>query len=139
MAKSIVDGERTARQTSKPIGPYSHGVVASGSKLLFIAGQLSWKTDGELVGKGDLGAQYRQIMGNIKAIVEDAGGTMADICKLVNYVTTGLEKADAPYKALSDVRREFIPSEFPVSSLVIVTGLMDPDALVEVDAIAVLD
>jgi len=139
MAKTIVDGERTARQTATPIGPYSHGVVARGSQLLFIAGQIAWNSEGTLVGKGDLGAQYRQIMGNIQAIVEDAGGSMADICKIVNYVTTGLEKADAPYRDLSDVRREFIPSEFPVSSLVVVSSLMDPDALVEVDAIDGLD
>jgi len=139
MGKVVIDGERIAGQTSKPIGPYSHGVVASGSRLLFIAGQVAWDSDGQIVGKGDLGVQYRHIMENVKAIVEDAGGTMADICKFVNYVTTGLEKEDAPYADLSEVRREFIPEDFPVSSLVIVSSLMDVDAMVEVDAIAMLD
>jgi enamine deaminase RidA (YjgF/YER057c/UK114 family) len=139
MSKQTVFGERAKRTLAQPIGPYSHGVVASGSRIVFIAGQLAWGPDGDLVGKGDLGAQYRQVMRNIQAIVEDAGGTMADICKIVNYVTRGIFKGELQYGDITEARKEFIPGDFPVSTLVEVTSLMDADALVEVDAIAVLD
>jgi enamine deaminase RidA (YjgF/YER057c/UK114 family) len=138
MSKSIVYGERMQRHLAAPIGPFSHGVVASGGRILFIAGQVAWNADGEIVGKGSLGEQYRQVMENIKAIVGDAGGTMGDICKFVNYVTGAMTKDAAVYKDLSDVRREYIDGDFPVSTLVEVTSLMDPDALIEVDAIAML-
>jgi enamine deaminase RidA (YjgF/YER057c/UK114 family) len=139
MSKQIVSGERVRRELPAPIGPYSHGVVASGSRIVFVAGQLAWGADGNLVGKDDLGEQYRQVMRNIQAIVEDAGGAMGDICKIVNYVTRGMYKGDLPYAEITEARKEFIAGDFPVSTLVEVTSLMDPDALVEVDAIAVLD
>ena len=63
---------------------------------------------------------------------------MDDICKLVNYVTIPMTKTSLEYRELTEARREFFTGELPVSTLVQVVSLMDPDALVEVDAIAVL-
>lgn len=139
MGKEIVSGERINAQMGKPIGPYAHGVVSTG-RLLWIAGQIAWNSEGKLIGKGDFEAQYRQIMRNIEAVVLDAGGEMRDICKVVNYVTIHLVEGSEEYSQLSAVRREFIPGDFPaVSTLVAVKSLMDEDALVETDAVAVLD
>lgn len=139
MGKQIVTGKRIKEQMGEPIGPYAHGVVSTG-RLLWIAGQIAWDAEGKLVGKGDFGAQYRQIMRNIEAIVLDAGGEMRNICKVVNYVTIPLVEGSEEYGQLSAVRREFIPADLPaVSTLVEVKSLMDQDALVETDAVAVLD
>ena len=139
MSKEIVSGERINAQMGKPIGPYAHGVISSG-RLLWVAGQVAWDAEGELVGKGDFEAQYRQIMRNIEAVVLDAGGEMRNVCKLVNYVAMPLLDGDAEYEALKRVRQEFIPGDFPsISTLVSITGLMDPDALVETDAVVALD
>jgi 2-iminobutanoate/2-iminopropanoate deaminase len=134
-----VAGARTRARVAGAIGPYSLGVVASGSRLLFVAGQVAWDVDGRIVGKGQFGEQYRQVMRSIAAIVEDAGGTMSDVCKIVNYVTVPMTKESSEYAELIEARREFFPDRLPVSTLVEVVSLMDPDALVEVDAIAVLD
>lgn len=121
------------------IGPYSLGRVASGQKILFVSGQVAWDTNGAIVGVGNVGEQYRQIMRIIKAIVEDAGGTMSDVCKIVNYMTITIT-VDAPeYQELSKARLEFFPDKLPASTMVEVARLGDPDALVEVDAIAVFD
>ena len=72
-----------------PVGPYSHvaridlGSVA----LLFISGQVGTDADGNLVGKGDAGAQAEQIHQNLRAILEANGGTLRDIVKLTAFVT----------------------------------------------------
>jgi enamine deaminase RidA (YjgF/YER057c/UK114 family) len=139
MSKRVVYGKRMQQHLAAPIGPFSHGIVATGRQIVFIAGQVAWDADGKIVGKGDLAKQYVQVMENIRAIIEDAGGTMNDICKFVNYVTGEvLTKDAAAYAELSAARRRYIESDFPVSTLVEVSSLMDPDALIEVDAIAVL-
>ena len=63
---------------------------------------------------------------------------MADVCKLVHYVARPMAPDDPAYREVAQIRREFIAGDFPVSTMVEVGGLMDPDALIEVDAIAVL-
>jgi enamine deaminase RidA (YjgF/YER057c/UK114 family) len=140
VGKEIVSGDRINETLGPPIGPYAHGTIGTGSRMLFVAGQLPWDSEGNLVGKGDFEAQYRQVMRNIEAIVLDAGGQMRDICKVVNYVAMPLKDGDEAYAKLSAVRREFIPDDAPaVSTLVSIESLMDADALVETDAIAVLE
>jgi enamine deaminase RidA (YjgF/YER057c/UK114 family) len=135
MAKEAVSGGRLP----PPIGPYSHGIVASGSRLVFVAGQIAWDEHGGIVGKGSLPEQYRRILEIIQTVVSEAGGSMADVCKLVHYVARPTAPDDPAYRELARVRQEIIPADFPVSTMVEVAGLMDPDALIEVDAIAVLD
>lgn len=120
-------------------GPYSLARVASGRQILFVSGHCAWDKTGAIVGIGSVGDQYRQIMRIIKAIVEDAGGTMNDVCKLVNYMTFTFAKDSPEYIELSEARREFFPDKFPASTMIEVARLGDPDALVEVDAIAVFD
>lgn len=119
-------------------GPYSLARVASGQRMLFISGHCAWDTEGSIVGIGSIGDQYRQIMRIFKAIVEDAGGTMNDVCKIVNYMAISFTADSPEYVELSQARREFFPDKLPVSTMIEVARLGDPDALVEVDAIAVL-
>lgn len=137
MTKRNVLGRRTKTQVAGAIGPYSLGVVAAG-RYVFLAGQVAWDVEGRIVGKQSIGEQYRQVMRNLQAVIEDAGGRMDDICKLVNYVTIPMTKTSPEYRELTEARREFFTGDLPVSTLVQVVSLMDPDALVEVDAIAVL-
>ena len=137
--KHLVAGERINAHLGKPIGPYTHGVISSGDRLLWVAGQVAWDQEGNIVGKGDFEAQYRHIMQSIEAVVLDAGGEMRNVCKLVNYVTFTMLRGDEAYKTLASVRGEFIPEDSPaVSTLVEVASLMDSDAIVEVDAVVAL-
>ena len=111
---------------------YSHVVVAEGRKTIFVAGQLARDANGNAVGKGDMRAQIRQVGENIKAALEAAGATLADIVKTNTYVTD-LEEF---FKHV-DVRMEYFGA-LPTSTTVEVRRLAHPDLLVEVECIAVV-
>ena len=119
----------------KPVGQYSQCVKASGSQLVFIAGQVAVNEHGELVGKGDIEAQARQVLTNIQALVRAAGGSMQDIVETVTYDTDIKSHVDG----LRKVRAEFFSSGFPAGAKVEVKGLVDPDYLLEMSAIAVIE
>ena len=135
--KKVIFGERTKKIVGEAFGPWTQGIEAKG-RLFFVAGQVAL-VNGKVIGKGDIGAQYKQIMENIKAILEDAGASMNDIVKLVHYVTPNVTPESAEYAAIKKVRKQYIQRDFPVSTMVRVAGLMIEDLLIEVDAIAVAD
>jgi enamine deaminase RidA (YjgF/YER057c/UK114 family) len=112
---------------------FSPGVVKEG-KMLFISGLTATDENGNLVGKGDIVAQTRRIYQTIGEILEAAGATFDDVVKTVDYITT-----TENYRGTADVRREFFGTEFPAATGVIVAGLLRPGALIEMDAIAVID
>lgn len=122
----------------QPIGPVSHGVLASPGELLFVSGQVPLSREGELVGEGDLAAQYQQAIENLEAVVAAAGGAMDDVVQLVNYVTLDLHEDTPAYSRIAEIRERYFAPPPPASTLVKVEGLMVPGALVEVQAIAVL-
>jgi reactive intermediate/imine deaminase len=117
------------------MGPYSQCVAGVGKQLVFIAGQVSQDAEGNLVGKGDIAAQTRQVLANLKTAVEEAGGTVADICKITLFVV-GLD--DAAYRVIGQARREFFGKEFPAATMVEVKRLVSPDWLIEIEAYAVI-
>jgi len=111
---------------------FSPGVIKEG-KLLFISGITATDDQGNLVGKGDIVAQTRAIYRTMGKILEAAGATFDDVVKTVDYVTT-----TENYRRTADVRREVFQRDFPAATGVIVAGLLRPDALIEIDAIAVI-
>ena len=144
MKKEVIFGEKTRKVVGETVGPLSHGVkVTNPGSIIFISGQVSY-VNGKLVGKGDVVAQYKQIMENMKAILEDAGASMDNIVKLVHYMTTKVELGtgttlDDIYPKLKEVRTQYIKKDFPVSTMVEVYASMIEGCLIEVDAIAVTD
>jgi 2-iminobutanoate/2-iminopropanoate deaminase len=112
---------------------YSHVVVVEGRRTIFIAGQLARDRHGNVVGKGDMRAQLRQVGENIKAALAAAGATLNDLVKTTTYVTD----IDEFFKHV-DVRMEYFGA-LPTSTTVEVRRLAHPDFLVEVEAIAVID
>ena len=125
--------ELQPRSVARPAAAYSQAVETEGSRTVFISGQVSVDADGELVGPGDIRAQTRQVFENIKPIVEEAGGTMANVVKFTTFLT---DMADFP--AFSQVRSEFIREPYPAATLVEVSALVRPEWLIEIEAIAVL-
>jgi enamine deaminase RidA (YjgF/YER057c/UK114 family) len=113
---------------------YAQGVKTTGGTLVWISGQVSQDTEGKVVHKGDFAGQARQALANLKGMVEAAGGTIHDIIKVNTYLT------DLRYREeLAHIRAEFFPDgKLPASTLVGVTGLADPDMLLEIEAIAVI-
>jgi 2-iminobutanoate/2-iminopropanoate deaminase len=124
LAKRIVDGHVL----------YSHVVVAEGKRLIFVAGQLARDREGNVVGKGDMRAQMRQVGENIKAALEAAGASLGDLVKTTTYVTDIEE-----FFRHVDVRMEYLGAALPTSTTVEVRRLAHPDFLVEVEAMAIAD
>lgn len=131
MAKEIIQ----PRGISKPVGPYSQGVVTTGRKLIFISGQVAQDAQGNLVGKGDIEAQTKQVLTNLKTMVEAAGGTVADITKITVFM---VEVTPSAYEVVSRLRHEFFDGEYPASTLVGVKSLAVPEWLIEIEAWAVV-
>jgi enamine deaminase RidA (YjgF/YER057c/UK114 family) len=113
---------------------YSHVVTVSGTgKLVYTAGQLARDIDGNCVGKGDMRAQIEQVGENIKAALEAAGATLADIVKTTTYVTD----MEAYFKH-QDMRMRFFADALPTSTTVQVARLSRPEFMVEIEAFAIV-
>jgi enamine deaminase RidA (YjgF/YER057c/UK114 family) len=114
---------------------YTHVVTVSGTgKMIFVAGQLARDANGNLVGKGDMRAQIQQVGENIKTGLEAAGATLADIVKTNTFVTNYEE-----YAKHGDMRARYFGPATPTSTTVQISRLADPEAMVEIEAIAVID
>jgi reactive intermediate/imine deaminase len=116
-----------------PVGPYSNAVSSAPGRMVFVAGQVAYDAEGNVVGKGDVAAQTRQVMENIRLALQAAGATFEDVVKVVNYITDIDE-----FPKMAAVRREYLKEPHPVSTLVEVSGLMEPDLIIEIEAIAIV-
>jgi 2-iminobutanoate/2-iminopropanoate deaminase len=112
---------------------YSHAVRVMAGELLFISGQVAWDDAGEIVGLDDPGAQARQVFHNLQTILRSLGADLSDITKLTVYVTSF-----DWFEELAAIRGELFPQEPPASSLIQVAGLVLPELLIEVEAVAAL-
>src|SRR2546428_564580 len=113
---------------------YSHVVVVEGKKTVFVSGQLARNRNGDAVGKGDMGAQIRQVGENIKAALAAVGATLGDIVKTNTYVTDIEE-----FFRHVPVRMEYFGPAMPTSTTVEVRRLAHPDCLVEIEVVAMTD
>ena len=112
---------------------YSKAIRASGD-FVFMQGQVGVDDGGRLVGKGDPGLQADQACRNIERWMKEAGGELSDVCKLTVYVTD-ISYRPAVYESIN----RWFDGVMHCSTGVVVSGLADPDFLVEIDAIAVID
>lgn len=119
----------------KPSG-YAHGIL-SGGRLLFLAGQTGMDATGRITAPGDLVAQFRQALANLKAVLDDAGGQMGDVVKLTVFVTDR-RAYRAQLKPIGEAYRSYFGRYFPAMTLVEVKGLFDDEALIEIDGMAML-
>lgn len=108
---------------------WSNCLVAGNT--VYIAGLTARDSSGAAMAGADDEAQARAIFTKIKALLEAAGGEMADVVKMTIYVTD-IRRREQVWKA----RREFFSGDFPTSTLVEVSKLADPAITVEIDAIA---
>ena len=118
-----------------PVGTYSQAVrVETGDAVwIHVSGQIAIDLEGNLVGPGDLRAQTRQVFENLGAILEAHGATFADVVKIGTYLTTLDDLA-----GMREVRSDYLTSEPPASTAVQVVALVVPDALIEIDLVAVV-
>ncbi len=113
---------------------YSHAVVATGGRVIAIAGQVAMDEHGEPVGVGDPRAQAEQVFHNLRLALAAADATFADVIKLTVFVT------DMAYLPMvREVRNEHVDVERPPASTAVQVGaLFRPEYLLEIDALAVV-
>ena len=116
---------------AEPISHYTDAVRAG--NLLFISGIVPVDGDGKLVGEGDVAEQTRQVFRNMQLVLEAAGCGFDDIVKVVLYL---LNVDDRP--AINPVRKEFFGETRPASTLVEVSALAMPGALLEIETVAAI-
>ncbi|WP_055555617.1 RidA family protein [Streptomyces sp. NBRC 110028] len=122
------------------IDVYRQVSIASGSKLVFIAGQVAWDAEGTTVGEGDLAAQVERCYLNIAAALAEAGGTFDDVAKLnVHVVDWTPDKMPTLLEGISRAAAKLGVTPVPPATLLGVAALDVPEHLVEVEATAVLD
>ena len=121
---------------AKPSG-YSNAILTEGGRLLFLAGQTGMDATGAITHPGDVVAQFRQALANLKTVVEEAGGTMTDIVKLTIFVT---DKAAyrLNLKPIGEVYRSVFGRYYPAMTLVEVKSLFDDAAMIEIEGMAVI-
>ena len=121
----------------QPAG-YTHIAKASGGTTVYLSGQVAADASGKLVGEGNLEAQAEQVFKNLKAGVEAAGGTMADIVKTNIYVLAEVDPGEI--QKFRAVRNRYVnTAQPPASTFVVVSRLARPGWLIEIEAVAVVD
>lgn len=114
---------------------YSHVVTVNGpGKTIYIAGQLARDVEGNIVGPGDMRAQLEQTFKNLDLCLKAAGATWADVVKSNTYVTDY-----QAFSQCSDVRMRYFGVASPTSTTIQISGLAQPEAMVEIEMIAVVE
>ena len=119
---------------AKPKG-YANGVVAQG-RMLFIAGMIGWDAEGRFH-TDDFVGQARQALDNVAQVLKAAGGRGDNIVRMTWYVTDKREYV-AAREAIGASWREIIGRHYPAMAMVEVSGLLEPGALVEIEATAAI-
>src|SRR5262249_49173588 len=121
------------RQPADPA--YSPVVTITGpGKTIYIAGQLARDAEGNIVGPGDMRAQLEQTFKNLDACLKAAGATWADVVKTNTFVTDY-----QAFSQCSDVRMRYFGVASPTSTTIQIGGLAQPEAMVEIEMIAVVE
>ena len=120
-----------AEGLSEPISHYSDAVRAG--DLVFVSGQASVDRHGKLVGAGDVVAQTRQVLDNMRLALAAAGATLDDVVKVTVYLA---DCADRP--KVNEVRKEYFGANRPASTLIGISDWAIPGMLIEIEAVAVV-
>ncbi|WP_405536708.1 RidA family protein [Streptomyces sp. NBC_00075] len=122
------------------IDVYRQVSVATGSKLVFVSGQVSWDADGVTVGEGDLAAQVERCYLNVGTALAEAGATFDDVAKLNFYVVDWTpDKMPSLLEGVSRAAKTLGVAPVPPVTMIGVAALDIPDHLVEIEATAVID
>ena len=115
---------------------YANGVAAEG-KLVFVAGQIGWNPETAAFETDDFAAQAAQALRNVAAVLAEAGAEPAHVTRMTWYVTDRAAYLAAT-RDIGGAWRELFGRHYPAMTLVIVAGLLEPRALVEIEATAVI-
>ena len=140
LAAAVAGGEQNTTMNhinpaalSRPNG-YSHAVDVGPGRTIYVSGQIAVNQTGQVVGPGDIKTQTRQVFENIRVALGAAGATLDHVVKITVFMTD-----ISQLSGFREVRDSYFTSAPPASSLVEVKGLVRPDLLNEIEAIAVVE
>jgi 2-iminobutanoate/2-iminopropanoate deaminase len=114
-----------------PFGVFSMAVIQGDGQIVHLKGQVALDAQGQVIGHGDMRAQVRKVLENVRDVLASMGGQMGDVISLVHYTTD----IDA-FMSTGDIRREFFAEPYPVTTTVQIERLYRPELLIEITAIA---
>lgn len=120
---------------AQPIG-YNNGLLIEGGSLLFVAGQVGWDKE-RIIVSDDFADQFAQALGNVLAVVREAGGSPENIARLLIFVTDKKEYSER-LRDVGSAYRQLMGKHFPAMTLVEVKSLLEHLAKVEIEAIAII-
>jgi len=100
-------------------------------RLIWVSGQIALDENGKLIGKGDIGTQTEQCIKNVETALKKLGGSLDDVVQVTVFV-----KEMSGLKTIHEVRLRYFKEPYPTSTLVEVKGFVNPDALIEINALA---
>jgi enamine deaminase RidA (YjgF/YER057c/UK114 family) len=115
---------------------FSNGIAAAQGRLVFIAGQIGWTGEGKWQAR-DFAGQFRQTLKNVLEVLNEANGKPEHVVRLTWYVLDRQEYLDS-LKAVGEAYRELMGRHYPTMAVVQVSGLIEPEARVEIEATAVV-
>lgn len=124
------------RELARPVG-FNHGILVTGGRLLFLAGQDASDANSRIVAPDDIVGQYEQVLRNLKAVVEAAGGKMQDIVKL-NIFVRDRDSYLYRLKQLGQVHKTFFGAYYPTMALFEIKRFFQDEALIEIEGMAVI-
>ena len=113
--------------------PFSQGIEAPAGRMVFVAGQVALDKEGDVIGVGDPAKQTEAALENMKLVLAEAGATLDDVVRLTVFMTDMRN-----FPAIQEVRARYFPKDPPASTTLAITALVNPNLLVEIDAIAVV-
>ncbi len=134
LQRSIVN----TAEAPQPIGAYSQAVRVKAGELVFLAGQVGIDSEGKLAGDG-VAAQTRQVFANLGGVLEAVGASFSNVVELTTYLV-GKESVQPFIQARTEIFPGIFPDgDHPPNTLLIIDGLVRPEFLVEIKAVAALE
>jgi enamine deaminase RidA (YjgF/YER057c/UK114 family) len=126
------------RKRVRSVSPYEDIIGFSravrAGDLIFVSGTVAWGPDGKLVGKGDVYAQAKQTIANIEGYLREAGASLKDVVRTRIYLIDV-----SRWEEVARAHREAFGEAPPASSLLQISALAEPEMLVEIEAVAVVN
>ena len=118
-----------------PRGLYSHACYTDGPTV-YVAGQVALDADGEVVGRGDLARQARQVLANLETVLQASGTVIGNVAKFTTYLVHA-EDIATYYQVRAELFARYFPDgDYPANTLLVVDRLVTEELLIEIDAVA---
>lgn len=117
---------------------YNNAIKARAGQIICIAGQIAWDEQQQIVGRGDMVRQFDQALANVLTVLTEAGGQPEHLVRLTLFVTDK-EAYRRSVREIGEVYRRRMGRHFPAMTLVEVRSLLEDDAMIEIEAMAIIE